>query len=193
MSEDDFQKADTDAGVPIGMEVLPPEKSGTVSSTPTSDLIQFRKQLVTQYYEGSSGLAERLKKAGMEDLESLVVELLSEMVKETDNLLGNELIAMHNGELRDSSVISFKRAEVLEKAWKASHTKRQFEKQDGINLDSPAMMVIFRFFMSKAKETFVRMGVDREISDLFFRRFGEVTNDWKKELRETFDLPGNQG
>lgn len=150
-------------------------------------MLQFRKQLLKQYYEGAEGLAEKLHAAGKEDLESLVVALLGEMVKEGDNLLGNELIAMHNGELRDSSVISFKRTEALEKAFKATQTKQQFEKQSGIDLDSPAMMSVFRFFMSKAKETFDRMGVGPEIPDLFFRRFGEVTNDWKKELRDAFD------
>jgi len=170
------------------MEVLPPERpGGSVSPTPPSDMIEFRKQLVKQYYDGAPGLADQLHKAGKEDLESLVVALLDEMVKETDHLLGNELIAMKNGDLRDSSVISFKRAEVVEKAYKAAQTKQQFEKQSGIDLDSPAMMSVFRFFMSKAKETFDRMGVGPEIPDLFFRRFGEVTNDWKKELREAFE------
>jgi hypothetical protein len=31
------------------------------------------------------------------------------------------------------------------------------------------------------------MGVGIEINDMFFRVFGEITNDWKKELRDMFD------
>lgn len=150
-------------------------------------MIQFRKQLVEQYHKGAPSLAAKLRAAGKEDLESLLVAMLDEMIQETDHLLGNELVSMHNGELRDSSVISFKRAEVLEKAIKAVQTKQQFEKQSGIDVDSPSIMVVFRFFMSKAKETFSRMGVATEINDLFFRMFGEVSNDWKKELREKFE------
>ena len=188
MSDDDFQKADEEAGVATGVEVLAPSGS-SVMDRPPSDMIQFRKQLVSQYYNGAPGLAEKLQGAGKEDLESLVMALLAEMVKETDHLLGNELIALHNGELRDSSVISFKRAEVVEKAHKAAQTKQQFDKQvGGIDLDSPAIVAVFRFFMSKAKETFDKMGVGPEIPNLFFRRFGEVTDDWKKELKENFDL-----
>lgn len=190
MSDDDFQKADADAGVG-SVEVLAPERPGVLARPPPSDMILFRKQLVEQYHQGAPSLASRLKAAGKEDLESLLVAMIDEVIQETDHLLGNELIAMHNGELRDSSVISFKRAEVLEKAIKAVQTKQQFEKQSGIDVDSPSMMVVFRFFMSKAKETFQRMGVDVQIHDLFFRMFGEVTNDWKKELRENFDTMRN--
>jgi hypothetical protein len=80
----------------------------------------------------------------------------------------------------------------LEKALKAVQTRQQFEKQSGIDLDSPSMMVVFRFFMTKSKETFSRMGVGPEINDLFFRMFGEVTNNWKKELRESFEAMRNQ-
>lgn len=187
MIEDDFKKADVDAGAETGMEVLPPDRGSVVSRPPPADMIQFRKQLVEQYHKGAPSLAAKLRAAGKEDLESLLVAMLDEMIQETDHLLGNELVSMHNGELRDSSVISFKRAEVLEKAIKAVQTKQQFEKQSGIDVDSPSIMVVFRFFMSKAKETFSRMGVATEINDLFFRMFGEVSNDWKKELREKFE------
>lgn len=185
--EDEFVKADNDAGVTNGMEVLPPSSNSSLSLPPTTDLLAYRKQLVEQYHQGSPSLIARLKASGREDLESQIVAMVDEILAETDNLLGNQLVATRNGELRDASVISFKRAEVLEKALKAVQTRQQFEKQSGIDLDSPSMIVVFRFFMSKAKDAFTRMGVGPEINDLFFRVFGEVTNDWKKELRESFD------
>ena len=186
MSEDEFAKADNEAGVASGMEVLPPS-SNSLSLPPTTDLLAYRKQLVEQYHHGAPSLIARLKASGREDLESQIVAMVDEILSETDNLLGNQLVATRNGDLRDASVISFKRAEVLEKALKAVQTRQQFEKQSGIDLDSPSMIVVFRFFMSKAKDAFTRMGVGPEINDLFFRVFGEVTNDWKKELRESFD------
>jgi hypothetical protein len=187
--EDEFIKADAEAGVVTG-EILPPAR-GNSSVVPTTDLLLFRKQLVEQYHQGSPSLIARLRAAGKEDLESQIVAMVDEILAETDNLLGNQLVATHNGELRDASVISFKRAEVLEKALKAVQTRQQFEKQSGIDLDSPSMIIVFRFFMTKARETFTRMGVGPEINDLFFRMFGEVTNDWKKELREEFEAVRN--
>ena len=192
MSDNDFEKTDREAGVISEVQVMAPENRGLSTVKPASDVIQFRQKLVEDYHHGAPSLAARLKLAGKEDLESYIVAMIDEVIQETDHLLGNELVATHNGDLRDASVISFKRAEVLEKAIKAAQTKQQFEKQGGVDVDSPAMIVIFRFFMGKAKETFEKMGVDTEIPDLFFRRFGEVTTDWKKDLRQSFEQVRNQ-
>lgn len=179
--DDDFEKADVAAGV----EVLAPARDTSVSRP--SDMIQFRQQLLEEYHKGAPNLLARLKRDGKEDLESTLMAMLEEVILEADHLLGNELVATQNGDLRDASVIGFKRTEVFEKAMRAIQTKQQLEKQSGIDVESPSMMVIFRFFMSKSKETFEKMGVGDELSNLFFRKFGEVTNDWKKELRSNFE------
>ena len=178
---DDFEKADKAAGV----QVLPPERS--VEKRQTSNVMAYRKQLVEKYHEGAPSLIEKLRQAGRNDNDALLVALVDEVIGESDHLLGNELVATENGELRDASVISFKRAEVLEKAIKAVQAKQEFEKESGIDVDSPAMIIIFRFFMSKAKDSFDRMGVGTEVSDLFFRTFGVSMEFWKKELREHFE------
>ena len=128
---DDFEKMDSEVGV-TAVQTLPPS-SGMIR--PASDVIQFRNKLVEEYHKGAPSLAARLRAAGKEDLESYIVAMIDEVIQETDHLLGNELVATHNGDLRDASVISFKRAEVLEKAIKAAQTKQQFEKQGGIDVD----------------------------------------------------------
>ena len=180
--EDEFLEADRDAGV----SVLAPEKRGDLTK-PDSDVLVFRQKLLEDYHKGAPNLLERLKNSGKDDLESLLMAMLEEVILEADHLLGNELVATRNGELRDASVIGFKRTEVFEKAMKALQTKLQFEKQSGIDVESPSMMIIFRFFISKAKEALDRTGVDEEVANLFFIQFGEVTNDWKKELRKQFE------
>jgi hypothetical protein len=156
------------------------------------NVVEYRAQLVKQYHNGSPSLVEKIRKAGKEDIESLLVALIEEVVKETDHLLGNELVATQNGDLRDSSIISFKRAEVIEKAIKAVQSKQEFERQSGIDIDSPAMIVIFRFFMAKAKEAFDKMGVAGDMNDLFFRTFSDIMGDWKKDLRNRFEELRNQ-
>ena len=109
------------------------------------------------------------------------------MVRESDHLLGNELVATQNGDLRDASVISYKRAEVLEKAIKAAQARMEFERESGIDLDSPSMMVVFRFFMSKVKDVFAKMGMDSEANDVFFRMLGDEMENWKRELHEKLE------
>lgn len=190
--EDEFVQADEEAGAVEDVEVVSPPSKAVAPVAPRNmvpaDVVEFRKQLLEEYHKGAVGLIERINKNGMGGFEPVVVELINEMVRETDHLLGNELVATQNGDLRDASIISFKRVESLEKTLKSIHEKREREKtHGGIDIDSPAMLVIFRFFMSKAKETFDRMGVNTEIRDLFFRQLPEVMGEWKKELKEDLE------
>jgi len=187
-TETEFDKADKEAGVlepePVSPDVsVMPKGTGGIPA----NVVHFREQLVEQYHKGAPSLIRRLREAGKQSIEDLLVALIDEVVAETDNLLGNELVATHNGDLRDASIISFKRTEALEKAIKAVQAKQEFERTGGIDVDSPAMVTVFKFFMMKTKEALELMGVDAEMNDLFFRTFGDVTEGWKKELRSEFE------
>jgi hypothetical protein len=188
----EFEKADAEVGV---ME--PPPKMGSPNGSvsvmkpgetlPASDIIEFRETLLRKYYGGATRLKDKLKDEGRDDVETLLVSLIDEIIVETDNLLGNELLATHNGDLRDATVISVRRSDILEKAIRAVQAKMEFEKEAGIDVDSPSMMVVIRFFMEKAKEAFSQIGAEDEQSDLFFRTFGDIMEGWRKELRERFE------
>lgn len=183
----EFEKADREAGI----EVLPAERDSSSFPVPAgavpANVVHFRDQLVRQYHQGAPSLIKRLREAGKQDIESLLVALIDEVVIETDHLLGNELVATQNGDLRDASIISFKRTEALEKAIKAVQAKQEFERTGGIDVDSPAMVTVFKFFMAKAKEAMDHMGVGAEMNDLFFNTLADVTGEWKKELRAEFE------
>jgi len=146
-------------------------------------MIEFRDSLVKDYY-GADGFVERVKnKEQSGDLKDLILEVVWEIFKESDNLLGNSLIAMHNSDIVTSSAISDKRIEALGKAAKALQAKLMLEGEAGINIDSPAMMVVFHFFMNKVKDVIVKMKIGDEFSDEFFRELGDSMMDWKKELK----------
>ena len=182
----EFEPMDSEAGV-----LAPLAPRGRAAALVPGGVKEFRDGLVQEYHGGETSLIGKLEKENRNDVMSLAVELLKEMVGESDHLLGNELVATQNGELRDASVISFKRAEVLEKAIKATQARMKFERENnGFDLDSPAMIVVFRFFMGKVKEVFSQIGVDVELSDVFFQQLGEGMEDWKKELREQIEIAG---
>jgi hypothetical protein len=174
---------------PPSMTSVVTTKAPAGSSLPLiqSDVVKYRGELVQQYHEGAPSLVAKLRAAGKEDSEALLVALVDEVIKESDHLLGNELVATNEGNLRDASVISGKRAEVLEKAIKAVQAKQEFESKSGIDVDSPSMVVIIRFFLSKCRDTFDIMNVGDETKDLFMRTMGDVMDEWKKELRENFE------
>jgi len=182
MVTDEFVEVDKEAsGFSGSIAVIQKDTSLPV---PVSSVVEFREQLVKKYYGGQQGLVSALREAGETGITGLLTGLIEQVVKETDHLLGNELVATHNGDLRDASVISFKRAEVLEKAIKAVQTKRDIEKQSGLDIDSPNMEIVFRYFMEKASESLILMGSTAEQKDLFFRAIVDKTGNWKKDLKE---------
>lgn len=183
---DDFTKADAEVLDAEDNTALPTVIPDASLST---DILGLRSALIARHYEGARSFLDNLKKSGGTGAELTIIGLVDEVIKESDHLLGNELIATQNGNLRDASVISFKRAEVLEKAIRAIQSKREFERDNGkgIDLTSPTMEVVFRFFLNKVKETFERIGAPSEMTDLFFRTMETVTQDWKKELAAMID------
>jgi len=177
----DFDVADEEAEEMGTVSVLPPR--GTASLSFPANPVEYRNQLISRYHQGAKNLVEKLRVSGRDDAETLLLALITEMVQETDHLLGNELVATENGELRDASIISFKRVEALEKTAKAVHTKHAFEKESGLDIDSPAMMIVFRYFMSKVKIALMKVNAPDDMSDLFFRSLSEAMSEWKKDLK----------
>jgi hypothetical protein len=155
---------------------------------PPQDIVELRQKLIEKYHEGSASLLDRLSKQGKDTLDALLVCLVDEIIKETDSLLGNELVAAHSGNLRDASVISFKRAEVIEKALKAIQAKQVFERESGIDVFSPSMAVVFKYFMGKVHEAMVRLKYEDEAKDVFFKTLGGIMTGWQKELQEELDV-----
>jgi len=185
---DEFQQADVEAGaptLPVATGRTTRQPARLVTDAPR-DMMELRTSLVQEYHKGAMSLLERLNADGRANIEAVVMALVEEVVKETDNLLGNELLATQGGNLRDASVISFKRAEVLEKAIKAVQAKLQFERESGLDVENPGMITVFKYFMGKAHTAFRALGYDDEASDTFFRMLSESMKDWKKELKEEF-------
>jgi hypothetical protein len=180
--ETEFELADKEAGV--GELVV--SSRAVKGELQARNAVEYRDQLIAKYHQGAKGLVDKLRASGRSDAEALLLSLINEVIQETDHLLGNELVAAENGELRDASIISFKRAEVLEKAIKAVQTKQQFEKEQGLDLDSPSMMVVFRYFMSKVKTALVQVNAPDDMSDLFFKTLSSAMAEWKRDLKVQF-------
>jgi len=185
MAADDFSRDEGfDEGPTTELVVASPETNlPTETPPPATNMREHRANLVRDYHHGASSLAEKLRLQGRDNSEAMVMAIVAEIIQETDHLLGNELVATEDGELRDASVISTKRAEVLDRALKAVQTKLVFDRDHGIDVESPAMRVIFKFFMSKVRHVFKLLKYSDEASDTFFRTFASVMDAWEGELK----------
>lgn len=174
---DDFQRMDAEAGKSV---VCSSKPTPALAKAKAGDFVQMRKDKVTQYYADKESPAIKMKRG---DLDGVLMTLISELVDTGDNLLGNELLATENGDFRDATVIAVKRAEVIEKILKVIQAKQACEKENGIDVESPSMLVVFRYFISKTKEALVKIGVADELADTFYKALGELSENWKKDLR----------
>ena len=184
MAGNDFEIADGEAKL-LESQVLPSVYDARVNVPPRS-ITELRDALIKKYHSGAASLVARLKTEGKDSLDGMIVALVDEVIRETDSLLGNELVATENGNLRDASVISFKRAEVLEKAIKAVQAKQVFERESGVDVHSPLMMIVFKFFMEKVNVSLQKLGYEDEARDIFFKTLGSEMANWQKELQGEF-------
>ena len=159
------------------------ENQGAIAPISPNQIIgSVRDGKIADAYNGSGSVCSR-----MSDPESSVEEimqaLLYEFAREIDKLAGNERLAIDNGEIERATVISVKRAEVIDKMVKAFMSKKEFDSTTSIDVESPSMRVVFHFFLQKCQESFDKSGMSSEVSNLFFRNLTEVMANWKKELK----------
>jgi hypothetical protein len=173
--------------VPEKVDAMPVPAPPTAPVLSPQEIKKRKKHLLQEYHDGFSNLRDKLKQGGYTSIEDLVMALVDEVIRETDHLLGNELVMEEQGNLGDASVVSFKRAEVIEKAIKAIRTKQLYEKEGRIDANSPSMRVVFKYFMGKVKYVFEKLQYPEEASDTFFRFLAEAMDGWQKELQEEID------
>ncbi|MCK9154677.1 MAG: hypothetical protein M0P12_01035 [Paludibacteraceae bacterium] len=147
----------------------------------TKDKLSYKNKKIREFYNGQT-LTEKLASKDM-TLEDILDSLVSEYVREIDNLAGNIAMADEIGNIESSSVISTKRAEIVDKMLKAFMARKEFDAQSSIDVNSPSMKIIWRFFMMKCQESFAKSGFSIEISNIFFQNLTEVMGDWRKELK----------
>jgi len=166
------------------------DKDPDVSLGFVKNPFQEKDELVKLHFGGMSGIGKvLLNRSNKEILE----ELRNEILKETDNLLGNELLLTSRNEIRDASAIAVKRGEILEKAMRIIMTMIEAEKAAGVvDIESPEVMVIFKYFMKKVNDTIDGNKMGNEFKDVFFRALADNLTDWKKELKSEFKEKGLQ-
>jgi hypothetical protein len=146
--------------------------------------VKFRdEKIATHYGDEKKSLA---KIVGNEPYngEELLRLLVNELLREVDNLAGSQIIATENGDFQTATIISAKRTEIVDRAIKAIMHKKEFEAQTSIDIESPFVFVIFKYFIEKCKEAFTNAGFNNDTMNPFFYAFDDATREWKKDLKK---------
>ncbi len=160
-------------------QLLPPEEK--VKEGPQMVL---RNDKIAIHYGGKKNSLTSKVGEGAFSGEELLRDLVKEYLREVDNLAGSQVIATENGDIHSSTIISSKRTEIIDRAIKAIMHKKEFEAQNSIDVESPSMFIVFRYFLEKCTQAFADAGFSKDVSNPFFHSFDAVTKDWKKELKK---------
>jgi len=141
-----------------------------------------KDRLLEKYHRSHGSLIQNFSK-GHVSAEDGIDLLILELLRETDALKGSELLFATRGNVRDETAVIIKRIEALETIAKTIHRKQKMISEEVINLDSPYIRILVSYITKKMHETFVELGHDKEIVQIFFDKFQSLTDHWKKEVK----------
>lgn len=179
----------------IDAEVLEKSSQNLTPASKKQDILSERTDLVKKYYGESSSFFEKLKKSQGtgENIDELVGIIIEEIAKESDNLLGNSLIFTKDGNLHDASVISVKRADMLETLTKVLQRKKEmFIISSKIDYDSPVFKIFQIICFEKLTAILDALTLDVEMKQLIVSRWVDSMKDWQKEIKLRVDNAGTQ-
>ena len=156
------------------------------SAIKKQDILTERTGLVKKYYGDNPSFFDKLKKtrSSGENVDELVGIIIEEIAKESDNLLGNSLIFTKDGNLHDASIISVKRADMLETLTKVLQRKREmFVGSSKIDYDSPVFKVFQIICFEKLTAILDAMSMDVEMKQIIVSRWVDSMKEWQKEIK----------
>lgn len=109
----------------------------------------------------------------------------SEMMKESDSILANRIIADERGDISVSSACSEKRAGILDKAIKIQHTQRVLDREASIDLDAPVFRHVYGHFFFALKETLNSNGIENQQMNHILKKLAENLTDWKSQVKKS--------
>ena len=151
----------------------------------SSDFIVLREELVKKYHKTSESLFDKIQnRPDGSNVEIIINTVLEELIKETDNLLGNELTLMQSGHIRDSSVVSVKRSDVLSIVSRVAARKHELSTLNGsVDLNAPAFQLFQQLCFDKLVVVLDKLNVDPELKQLVALKWGEEMENWDKEMK----------
>lgn len=152
-------------------------------SLDTTDSESRRGTAIGQYYGNKESVTDRLNKSS--DISEVMDIALNEIAKTVDNLSGNEQILLNQDRLEDSTIVSVKKTEVLERLVNVASKKQDvLSKGKNIDLNSPAFKLFQSIVAEKMFEALSKYDIDNDLIKLIMKTWVASMKDWDKELKE---------
>lgn len=146
------------------------------------DYLEEKERLLATHHKKKGSLIAEFSRGNL-SAEDGVELLIRELLREAEELKGSQLLFATRGNARDEATIIVKRIEALEKIAKTVHRKQKMISEEVVNLDSPYIRILVTYMINKINETFIELGYESEVMQIFFEKFQSLTDNWKKEVK----------
>jgi len=147
-----------------------------------AEVLREKEHLLEEYHRTTGSLIQNFNKTPISAEEGVEI-LIMELLREADALKGSQLLFATRGNIKDETVVIVKRIEALEKIAKTIHRKQKMVNEEVINLDSPYIRMLVSYITKKIQETFLDLGYEQEVMQIFFEKFQVLTDNWKKDVK----------
>lgn len=145
-----------------------------------------KEEMIREYYGGKSGIVEKMmENPDGSNLDSLLTCVMSELLKDSDDLLGNRIILTRQKNIQEANDVTTKRASLLSKVAEISLKKQEINsKTQDVDLNSPAFFLFQQICFDKLKDTLLEMKMEDEKIQIVIMKWAEKMKTWDKMLTE---------
>jgi hypothetical protein len=145
-----------------------------------------KQELLTDYYGGEKNLIETMtKNPDGSNLDSLLNTVVIELLKDSDDLLGNRILLTQQRNIQEANDVTAKRASLLSKIAEISLKKQEINaKTQDVDLNSPAFYLFQQICFDKLKDTLSEMQMPDEKIQVVIMKWAERMKNWDKVLTE---------
>lgn len=145
-----------------------------------------KEELLKNYYGGETNLIEKMmKNPDGNNLDSLLNCVVMELLRDSDDLLGNRILLTKQRNLQEANDVTAKRASLLSKVADISLKKQEINaKTNDVDLNSPAFFLFQQICFDKLKDTLLEMQMQDEKIQVVIMKWAEKMKNWDKVLSE---------
>lgn len=157
----------------------------SVESGGISSLRGLKRRLLREYRSENKGIIEQLEKsAAGYNSDQLINLIIEDMLQSTEDLQGTSLMLENEGNMRDASAITIKRADLLRLVADIVSRKKELNQRSGmVDLNSPAFFIFQKLCFDKMVEVMEEMNLDVEMMNLLVTGWQEKMQTWDKDMK----------
>lgn len=154
-----------------------------------SDISEYKDQLVEKYRKKQPGVLQKIEKNPNLSSDEIMGSIVEDILRDSESLLGNQLIFTEEGNLRDATTITINRSNLLKAvADIAAKRKELNQKANDVDLNSPAFMLFQKMCFEKMVGALEELEfLDEEEIQLVLDKWAKSMSDWGKELKAKLD------